>query len=298
MLTLIIPAYNEEKAVADVIRSSRNVLSQMGINHEIIVVDDGSSDETAEVARMAGAVVVTHPHNLGYGAALKSGIMQAQYDWIAIVDADGTYPIDEFSALLQYIPTFDMVVGARTGEHYWGSFLKQPTRSAFLWLGEFVTGTHIPDINSGMRIFRKEIALRHFERISSGFSFTTTLTLAMTLEGCFVKYVPISYHPRTGKSHIHPLRDTLRAGQIIVQAILYYNPIKLFLIIALFAVVLSFSTAALTLLVGPHPFLFLVWAGLALALLFFAFGLLADAIRTRNSGGMSSASLFQKTDAK
>ena len=278
-ISVVIPAFNEEAAIADTVRMTRGVFGSTGVAHEIIVVDDGSSDRTAEIAEQIDVAVVRLPQNGGYGTALKAGIRRAQYDWIAILDADGTYPVDKFSKLMEFIPAFDMVVGARTGRTYYGSYLKYPVRLLFKRLCEFVTGREIPDINSGMRLFRKDVAMRHFERISGGFSFTTTLTLAMMMEGHFVKYVPVSYHPRIGKSHVKYIRDTLRAAQIIIQAINFYNPVKLFVVLMAASLLCSLAAVIGGVLWCFHPALILLWAGLQVALLLAGCGLIVEALR-------------------
>ena len=167
MISIVCPAYNESGAVGKTIDGIHTAMASTGLKYELIVVDDGSTDNTATEASRAKAVVISHPRNAGYGAALKTGILKAQYDWIAIIDSDGTYPVDELPQLLSYIPHFDMVVGARTGKFYWNSTIKTAARWFFLWLSEFVTGKHIPDINSGFRVFRKQIALQHLARIGN-----------------------------------------------------------------------------------------------------------------------------------
>ncbi len=228
-MTFIIPAFNEQGAIENTIVRLRDMLNNIGISHEIIVVDDGSDDDTAQIAMSTGVKVIQHPVNSGYGSSLKTGIKNCEHEWCAIVDADGTYPIESFPELLKYVPTFDMIVGARTGRHFWGSRRKMLGRWFQLKLAAYVIGTHVPDVNSGMRIFRKDLALEHFHRISSGYSFTTTLTLAVLLGGNFVKYVPIDYHMRTGKSKVRMIKDTLRMLQVLSRAIMRYNPLKLYL---------------------------------------------------------------------
>lgn len=289
-VSVIIPAFNESSALAGTIEAVRRTFHSAGVTHEIVVVDDGSTDTTAEVARSCGATVVTHPENLGYGAALKSGITHARYGWIAITDADGTYPAEEFVALLKHVPAFDMVVGARTGSRYAGGIFKRVGRWFFKWLAEYVTGRHIPDINSGMRIFRRDFVLAQFRHISSGFSFTTTLTLSMMLESMCVKYVPVPYRSRVGNSHVRYWRDSLRAAQIIFQAIAWYNPIKLYLLLGATALVLSVIGAALAAWSPAGSFsIFLVWAGCMGVLLAFAMGMLAYVLRTMASTGKAPA---------
>jgi glycosyltransferase involved in cell wall biosynthesis len=175
---------------------------------------------------------VEHPQNLGYGRSLKSGILNATHDLIAITDADGTYPVERLPELIGLAEKFDMVVGRRTGSAYAGSLPKRMGRVVFRLLGEFATGRRIPDINSGLRVFRRRQVLPFFPHISSGFSFTTTVTLVYLLNGMFVHYVPIEYRPRTGPTKVRHFRDTLRALQIVVEAILRCNPIKVFLLMA------------------------------------------------------------------
>lgn len=285
MISVVIPAYNEAGAVGGTVTGLERALSAGNVPFEIIVVDDGSTDATAAEAEKAGARVIRHPQNMGYGNALKAGIRAARFEWIATSDADGTYAADDLVRLTEHIPTFDLVVGARSGPLFWGSIVKHPARRVFLWVSEFVTGRRIPDVNSGLRVFRKEVVVEHFARISGGFSFSTTLTLAMLLEGYFVKYVPIGYAPRVGRSHVRYGRDTLRAGQIVVAAILFYNPIKLFLLMALaclgfslvvtvgFALARSWALATLVL-----------WAGGVFSMLLLALGFVAESLRWHRRG--------------
>jgi glycosyltransferase involved in cell wall biosynthesis len=155
MLSVVIPALNESGAIVDTVERVGNALLQAGIApYEIIVVDDGSSDGTGDLARAVGATVLRHPHNVGYGASLKDGIQAARYPAVAITDADGTYPIEELPAMFAvYREGFDMVVGARTGPHFHESVIKSPLRFILRGIVEWTAGRRIPDINSGLRIF-------------------------------------------------------------------------------------------------------------------------------------------------
>ena len=229
MLTVVVPAFNEAAAIAQTVQALRSALS--GVEHEIIVVDDGSTDQTGPKAAAAGARVLNHPHNLGYGAALKAGIRAAQYDTVVITDADGTYPNDQMPRLVEeFGQGFDMVVGARSGSHYRESALKAPLRALLKWLVEFTTGRRIPDVNSGLRVFSRQTVLPYLDTLCDTFSFTTSLTLAYMMTSKFVRYVPIDYHQRVGQTKVRLFRDSLRTLQYIVQAILYYNPLKLFIL--------------------------------------------------------------------
>ena len=287
-LSLVIPAYNEERAISEIINSSGKVLSSQMDNYEIIVVDDGSTDATFLAALSAGATVIKHPTNLGYGNSLKTGINNAKYDYVAICDADGTYKLEELKKLIPYAAYFDMVVGARTGKVFLGKGIKRIARWCQLLLVRFSTGYPVPDANSGLRIFRKENLQSYFDGICGGFSFTTSITLAMLSTGRTVKYVPIEYHPRIGKSHIRFVRDTLGSLQIMTHVILKYNPIKAFLSIMVFPFflgVLSLIAAAVALLLANT-----FWAGfsamifvlsLLICILLFGMGMLAYATQQK-----------------
>jgi len=231
MISVVIPAFNEGAAVRQTVQQLLAILA--GSEHEIIVVDDGSSDATGSEASAAGARVVVHPHNLGYGGALKTGIRAAVYDTIVITDADGTYPNADLPKLLdEYRKGFNMAVGARTGPHYHESLLKSPLRYLLKWLVEFTTGRRIADVNSGFRVFSRGEVLPYLDHLCNTFSFTTSVTLAYMMTSKFVGYVPIAYHPRIGNTKVRLFRDSLRTLQYIVQAILYYNPLKMFLLIS------------------------------------------------------------------
>lgn len=231
-ISVVIPAYNEEASIQEVVQHVRRVLGEADIAHEIVVVDDGSLDGTADEARRAGAAVVRHPQNMGYGRSLKTGILAAEHDLIAILDADRSYPVERLPEMIRLADEYHMVVGARTGQFYRGGWVKRAGRIVFRWLSQFAAGQKIPDINSGMRVFRRRHLLPFFPLISAGFSFTTTTTLVYLLNDLFVYHLPIEYHRRTGRSKVHHVRDSLRALQIIVEAILRCNPIKIFLLLA------------------------------------------------------------------
>ncbi len=279
MISVVLPAYNEEQAIAESVGQVRTVLTQAGVGEfEVIVVDDGSTDRTGELAQAAGARVLRHPHNVGYGRALKSGIQAARHDTVVISDADGTYPIDRIPELLAELEKgFDMVVGARTG--YRESIFKAPLRRILKWLVEYTTGRRIPDVNSGLRVFRKPTILPYLSTLCDTFSFTTSLTLAFMMSSRFVAHVPIPYDARKGETKVRLLRDSLRTLQYIVQAVLYYNPLKIFVLLTSLCLLLSLlgflGSALFDLLSG-----YLIGIGSFLvALLVFCLGLLADLLK-------------------
>ena len=243
-------------------------------------MDDGSQDATAELARKAGARVIRHPHNLGYGAALKSGILQAKHDTIVITDADGTYPNDQIPVLLkEYQQGFDMVVGRRTGRYYSESILKAPLRLLLKFLVEYTTGRKVPDVNSGLRVFSKEKVLPYFNHLSNAFSFTTSMTLAYSMNSLFVSYIPIPYYNRVGKTKVHLLRDTLRTLQYIVEGITYYNPLKIFLLMSVLILAGVLVSLVLALLLRQIFFLYIGIGGILMSIQVFCLGLLAVLLR-------------------
>lgn len=230
MISIIIPALNEEAAIASTVLELKTVLENAHLApYDIVVVDDGSSDATARLAQEAGARVVSHPHNVGYGKSLKDGILAARFDMIVITDADGTYPINDIPKLVaEYRRGFDMVVGARTGKHYKESLIKTPLRWALKSIVEFTATRKIPDINSGLRIFSRSTAIPYFNHLCDTFSFTTSMTLAYMMNSRFVHYIPIEYFERSGTTKVRLFRDSLRTMQYIIEAATYYNPLKIF----------------------------------------------------------------------
>lgn len=284
-VSVLIPAFNEEAAVGDTVRRVLACLGVSGHEHEVIVIDDGSTDGTAAAAAAPGVRVLGHPQNAGYGRSLKTGLQQATGEWVVILDADGTYPVEEIPRLLDETGRHDMVVGSRTGPHFRGSFAKSAGRRALQAMVHFVTGVKVPDVNSGFRAFRREDALRNLAHIGNGFSFTTTLTLILLLEGRFVRYVPVAYASRVGTSKVQFRRDILRTLQILLQAILAYNPVKLYLLLAVLTVP-AFAPALLAdlLLDGGRGAGTIVALLVGTNFLLLALGFLADLLARRPRG--------------
>jgi len=237
--TVIIPALDEEEGLAATLDDLAAVAPDLAQPVEVVVVDDGSRDRTAEVAAERGCRVISHPANAGYGASLKTGIRAASYERIAIIDADGTYPAEELPGMFRQLERFDLVVGARTGPRYRRRAFLSPVRNLFLLLTNFVVGTWIPDPNSGLRVFRRATAMGLLHALPRAFSFTTTMTLLMTLQGRFIHFHPVEYRARLGRRKIRPVRDSLRMAQTLVEVILRYNPLKMFLLLGLLPFLLA-----------------------------------------------------------
>lgn len=230
-LSVIIPAFDEEDGIADSITELASKIDATGWPYEILVIDDGSHDQTAARAREAGATVIQHEANRGYGAALKTGIRRAKHPVICITDADGTYPADRLTELAKPVAArqVDMAVGSRAGEDVHIPLIRRPAKWAIGQLANLVAGTAIPDLNSGFRVFRRDIAMRFFTLLPDGFSFTSTITLAMMSNGFSVSYIPIDYRERRGRSKIRPIRDTLNFATLVLRTTLYFAPLKVFL---------------------------------------------------------------------
>ncbi len=290
MISVILPAYNEEQAVGATVNAFAGVLAGpngSGPNgkgeaqpFEILVVDDASTDATAEEARKAGARVISHPQNQGYGRSLKDGILAARYDTIVICDADGTYPAEELPAMLSvYRRGFDMVVGARRKQDHREPLVKSMLRRVLQWLVEFTAGRRIPDVNSGFRVFSRPVVAPYFRHLSESFSFTTSLTLGLLLSHRLVAYVEVPYRARLGTTKVRLVRDALRTLQYISEAILIYNPIKLFLLLSAFVAMIGVGCLALGALTPWRAGLGLAVESLLAACLLAGLGFVADLLR-------------------
>lgn len=248
-VSIVIPAFNEEGAITSTLAQVAEALASTGVAYEMVVVSDGSSDRTAELARAAGAAqVIEHPVNRGYGASLKSGIRAARYPWILITDADGTYPIADIPRLLAECGQHDMVVGARTGQNVSIPWLRRPAKWFIGKLANYLSGYRIPDLNSGLRVFRKELAERFFSLFPEGFSFTTTITVAALSTGYRVKFLPIDYFKRIGKSSIAPVRDFVGFTLLVVRLATYFKPLNVFLPAAALLFAVGFAKAIVDLI--------------------------------------------------
>ncbi len=226
-VSVVVPAYNEETAIGAQIERIREVMERTGWPYELIVVDDGSTDGTARVVERYPVALIRQPRNRGYGAALKAGIAAARHDWILIIDADGTYPAEAVPAMLR-LPEYDMVVAARTGSDVHIPWVRRPAKWLLGRLASYLAEQPIPDLNSGLRIFKKSLVERFEHLLPSGFSFTTTITMALLCNDYRIFYIPINYHRRVGHSKIraaHAYRFLL----IILRTVVYFNPLRVFL---------------------------------------------------------------------
>jgi len=286
-LSFIVPAYNEEGGIADTLERLGRVLSDIDLETEIILVDDGSSDHTHEIASTVDGVrVLRHPINSGYGRSIKTGMKNARFDWFGIVDADGTYEIEKIPDLVAEMEKgFDMVVAHRSNVLELDSGVKRFFRRVFIKFISVLLNYEVRDPNSGFRIFRRELAEYYTPFLSNAFSFTTSLTLFLIGEGCFVSYIKIEYKSRTGKSKVRHFRDSLRTIQLVIQGIAISNPIKSCILISiLFSLLILFP--GIILFYFDHHFIsaFYIIFGI-ISFFIILFGLLVDILRVFLSMG-------------
>ncbi len=227
-VSVVIPAYNEQDAVKATVDSVRAVLTEAGIAHEIIVVNDGSSDDTLARARETGARVVHFPNNGGYGRALKAGISVSTAPLVAILDADGTYPAKYLPEMIGMAAYNDMVVGDRGAAMKGVPMIRKPAKWVLNNLASLLAGHEITDLNSGLRVFRREPLEQFVPLLPEAFSFTTTVTLCMLATGQRVSYLPIEYGKRVGVSKIRPT-DFFRFMFLVCRLTVYFQPLRVFM---------------------------------------------------------------------
>jgi glycosyltransferase involved in cell wall biosynthesis len=278
-VTVVIPAFNEQVSVGESVEELRSMFEIAGIDAEIIVVDDGSKDRTAREAKAAGARVLQHRSNRGYGASLKTGIMAASNDIIAITDADGTYPAKYLPAMLDELEHADMVVGSRTGADVNIPLSRKPAKWFLRVMANYVAATKIPDLNSGLRVFRRDVAMQYFAILSDQFSFTTTITLAMLCDNYKVSYMPIDYRKRQGKSKIMPW-DAGSFAVLILRVAMLFRPLRVFLPLAVTCILYGTAKAAIDLTHDPNISASAIFAFVS-ALMMVLVGMLGDAVATR-----------------
>jgi glycosyltransferase involved in cell wall biosynthesis len=278
-VTIVLPAFNEEQTIASTISELRQSYPE----YEILVVDDGSTDNTAELAEKKGVRVVRNEVNRGYGASLKQGMRRAKGEIIVFMDADGQHDCKDIKRLVEGLKDSDMVVGARSKEDL--VTIRKPGKWTLSVLADFLVGQHIPDINSGFRAFRREDGLKYLPILPNGFSLTTTLTLAMIKDGRFVKYIPIRVLSRVGgRSSVRYFHDGIKALLLILRVIMLFNPLKIFAPLSAVLLLVGGCYTVLTIIYTSNladTSVLLLLSGLGA----FLFGLLADQIANIRRGG-------------
>ena len=229
-VTVVLPVFNEQGHLRDEITRIRAALEASEYSFEIIVVDDGSTDGSSEqLGEIEGIRLIRFAENRGSGTARRAGTAAAKGRVVVWTDADMTYPNDRIPQLVKELEGFDQVVGARTSERGTLKALRVPAKWLIRRLAEILTETKIPDLNSGLRAFRRSVALQYIHLLPPGFSCVTTITMSFLANGYSVKYVPIEYSERAGRSKFHWWTDTKRYGLQVIRLVLSYNPLKFFL---------------------------------------------------------------------
>jgi glycosyltransferase involved in cell wall biosynthesis len=274
-LSIVIPAFNEEGAVRHTIDDVRREMDATGVPYEIIVIDDGSEDRTLEIARESGVIVDANQVNTGYGASLKRGIKLAQHEYVAIIDADGTYPARYLPPMLKMCRAQDMVVGDRGAAMKNVPWIRKPAKWVLNTFASFLAERRLNDLNSGLRVFRKSELVPFIPLLPQKFSFTTTITLCMSCNGKRMIYTPIEYGKRVGKSKIRPV-DFLNFIILVLRMTVLFNPLRVFIPLGLILMGL-----------GATKFVYDIWMdnlsettifAFLSALIIWSLGLIADMI--------------------
>jgi glycosyltransferase involved in cell wall biosynthesis len=227
-VSVILPARNEAENLDALLPRLKSMAAGLDRDVEIIVVNDGSTDETREVCAAHGVRMLTHPYSSGNGAAVKTGARAARGEVLAFMDADGQHDPELIPGLLAKLDEgFDMVIGARTADAHAGAH-RFAANTFYNWFASWMVGQPVPDLTSGLRVARAERFRRFLYLLPNGFSYPTTSTMSFFRCGYPVAYVPVAVQPRVGKSHIRLLRDGLRFLLIIFKIGTLYSPLKLF----------------------------------------------------------------------
>ena len=280
--SIIIPALQEEGSIGVVVDGLREQLGNFPEIVEIIVVADGCRDTTAEIARDHGAMVIEHPHNKGYGASLKTGIRQAKGEWVLFFDADGQHDPSDIYKFIASFNDFDMLVGSRPqggGSPLW----RRPGKAMLQFVANNLCGRPIPDINSGFRAIRKNLALKIMPLMPNGFSFSTTSTVAAFRGGYSIAYLPINIRKRAAGVSSVRISDGIKAILLVIRLTVLFSPLRIFLPIS-FLVFLLGSTLTLHSYLAYSQSSLKGLITLLASLHFFLFGVLLDQVSAIRRG--------------
>lgn len=282
-ISIVVPVFNEAGTILGVLNDIDSFVKREQLTAEITVVNDGSTDETMAVLRKVEFItLLEHKMNRGYSTSLKTGISKAKYEWILTIDGDGSHPASQISALLPFAGDYDLVVGARDGKLGHDTFFRRFGRGIVTIFAEYVCQSKIADINSGFRLFKKELALKFWHLFPEGFSFSTTLTVAAHVRHYPVKYVFTEVHKRQGgKSSIKPAKDFIGFLNIITRLAIYFRPLRVFVPLGIFffvaAIAIVSGSYVLTGMSAGTTFTVLVTTGVQMLVL----GLIAEMIVKR-----------------
>ena len=290
--SIVIPCYNESLAVSKTAKEIFSTLTtwaekeDVELSFELIFVNDGSTDATSEKLSILdqdykNLKVIDSKVNCGYGASLKKGILASKYDSIVITDADGTYPNKKIPELIKRLEKNEMVIGARIGKNVQIPTLRRPVKWLLLKYARWMSKADIKDLNSGLRAMKKDMVFRFWNMLPNAFSFTSTITLSMHIEGLNVSYLPIDYHARIGNSSIKPVQDTLRFFSLVLRTVMYFKPLQ---ILGTIGLVIIFGSIGIgitgKMLLGEVPDVIAV-SMFSTGSIFIGLGLLGDLINAR-----------------
>jgi len=274
-LSIVVPVYNEERAIQGFLGKLKGVLKNVKISNEIIVVDDASSDKTYEkIKKVKGIRVVRHPYNKGYGAALKTGTREGKGKYVLFIDGDGQHDPKDIPKLVKHRKNYHMVIGARRSQ---ASVSRTIAKKIITSFANYVSEVKIPDINSGLRLIKRDILMNYLDSLPNRFSLTSTITMIFIKSGYSIKYVPINILKGRGKSKINPVKDFINFLVIVMKTALLFSPLRVFLPFSIFFFVLGMGYLVyyITLYSDvPDSAIFL----LTTSILIFFFGFISDQV--------------------
>jgi polyisoprenyl-phosphate glycosyltransferase len=276
-VSIVIPTYNEEEAIGAVIDDVRNAMNATQYAFEILVVDDCSRDGTVKIAQSKKVRIIQRKRNGGSGASRKTGIRAARGEYIAMLDADGTYTAADIPKMLDMLPEWDQVNGARTTEEGTMRALRVPAKWFIRHLAIYLSGVHIPDLNTGLKAFKRSVMMKYLWVMPEGFSCVTTMTLAFLCNGYAVTWIPTEYHKRIGESKFHPIKDTSKYFATVVRMVMYFNPLRVFMPLSLTVFLLGALRSAFSYMLVSRlreADIILILGGILIGMM----GLLADLI--------------------
>lgn len=275
-VTVVIPAFNEVNAIGETLDAVLAVTDGSQRAYEVIVVDDGSEDDTSEAATRAGVRVIRHNRNRGYGASLKTGSLAAAGEVVLFYDADNQFDAGDIERMVDELEGVDATLGMRTATSY-TPFSRKGGKKLLGWLANYLARTKIPDLNCGLRAIRKEILIDYLHLLPNGFSASTTTTLVLLKEGHDVKFVPVTVKKRIGTSTVRPLQDGLDTVLLVMRLTTLLDPFRIFGPVSLLMFVAGALWAARYVQLGqgfPASSVFM----LVSSVIIFFFGLLTDQV--------------------
>ena len=273
-ITIVIPALNEGQSIANVVG---NLIRRFG-TPEIIVINDGSEDNTGEEAKKSGARVINHERNRGYGWCLRTGVLASEREYVLFCDADGQHTAEDVERVANAIDGFDMVVGERGNDSHI-SILRVPGKYVLRKFADFLAGERIPDLNSGLRIVRRRVLLKYLHLMPNGFSFSTTTTFALLKGNYSIKWVPITTGVRIGKSTVRQFKHGPQTLMLILRLTVLFEPLKIFLIVTRWLALFSIISLGVDIAQGGDAGLSDTTVILSISMLIiFMFGLLCDQV--------------------